>query len=130
MALSAVMVISAASIFTFTATMNGSVSEKGVVTVTVGSTTYNSGESFPVNWGSVTAGQTYTKQITIHNGLNAAVTPSITSTLSSTYGTITLSSTSSIAAGADATVNIVFTVSGTAPSGTITEWTATLTASS
>jgi hypothetical protein len=130
MALSAVMVISAASLFSFNVNMNANVLEAGAVTVTVDSTTYNTGESFAVNWGDVQPGQTYTKSVTIHNNVNAVVTPSITSTLSSAYGTITLSSLTPIAANTDATVNIVFTVSSTAPAGTISAWTAALSATS
>lgn len=127
MALSAVMVISAASLFTFNVNMNANVTT-GVVTITYDGTTYNSGDSFSINWTTVDPGQTYTRAVTIHNGVSAPVTPSITSTLSSTYGTITLSSTTPIAIGADATVNIVFTVSGTAPAGVVPAWTATLSA--
>ncbi len=130
MALSAVMVISAASLFTLNSNMTATVNEKGIVTVTIDSTTYTDGESFDIAWGPVDPGQTYTKQITIHNNVNTPVTPSIISDLSATYGTITLSNTDSIAAGGDVDVNIEFTVSSTAPAGAIPAWTATLIASS
>ncbi len=61
-------------------------------------TTYMSGESITIDWGNVAPGQTYTKSVTIHNDVNAQITPGITSTLSSTYGTITLSTIPPIAA--------------------------------
>jgi hypothetical protein len=127
-ALSVVMLVSAASYLTFTFNMTGTVLEGGTVTVTIGTTTYNTGDSFPIAWDTVSPGQTYTQSITIHNNVNNAVIPGIATTLSSTYGTITLSSVAPIAANGQTTVNIVFTVSGTAPAGAIPAWTATLTA--
>ena len=129
-ALSAVMLVSAVSYLTFNFNMTGTVGEGGTVTVTIGTTTYNTGDSFPIAWGTVSPGQTYTQSITIHNNVNAAVTPGIATTLSSTYGTITLSSTAVIPANGQTTVNVVFTVSSTAPAGAIPAWTATLTAAS
>jgi hypothetical protein len=134
-ALSVVMLVSAASYLTFTFNMTGTIAEGGTVTVTIGTTTYNTGQSLDINWNTIAAGnvvpvQTYTQSITIHNNVNNAVTPGIATTLSSTYGTITLSSTTAIPANGQTTVNVVFTVSSTAPAGAIPAWTATLTAAS
>lgn len=124
------MVISAAITYNMSVTMNANVAEVGSVTATVDSTTYNTGDSLSINWGTITPGQTYTKTVTIHNGANIAVTPNLTNTLPSTYGTISLSSTSSIPMYSDATVNIVFQVAATAPAGAIPGWTAAFSASS
>lgn len=129
-ALSAVMVISAAITYNLTTNMNANIAEVGSVTVTVDSTTYNTGDALSINWGTVTPGQTYTKAVTIHNGANIAVTPSLTSTLPATYGTITLSSTSTVPLYSDSTVNIVFQVAATAPAGAVPGWTAAFSASS
>jgi hypothetical protein len=129
-ALSAVMLVSAVSYLTFTFNMTGTVLEGGTVTVTIDNTSYNTGDSLPIAWGSVSPGQQYTHSITIHNNVNTPVTPGIATTLSSTYGTIALSSTTAIPANGQATVNVVFSVSSTAPAGAIPTWTATLTAAS
>jgi hypothetical protein len=130
LALSVVMLVSAASYLTFTFNMTGTVGEGGTVTVNIGGTTYNTGDSFPIAWGTVSPGQTYTQSITIHNNVNTPVTPGISTSLSSTYGTITLSSNAAIPANGQTTVNVVFTVSSSAPAGAIPAWTATLTAAS
>jgi hypothetical protein len=130
LALSAIMVISAAITYNLSTSMNANIAEAGSVTVTVDSTTYNTGDSLSINWGTVTPGQTYTKAVTIHNSANIAITPSLTNTLPSTYGTISLSSASPIPMYSDATVNIVFQVAATAPAGAVPSWTAAFSASS
>lgn len=130
MALSAIMVISAAVTYNLTFNNSGTVTEQGAITVAYNGNTYNNSDSVSIDWGNIAPGQTYTKAVTIHNDVNAPITPGITSTLSSTYGTITLSSTTPIAANSEATVNVVLTVSSTALAGVIPAWTATFTASS
>ena len=129
-ALSAVMLVSALSYLTFTFNMNATVVEGGTVTVTIGSTTYNTGQSLALNWGTVTPGQQYTQAITIHNDVNNAVTPSIATTSLPSGWTLALSSTAAIPANSDAALNLVLTVSSTAPAGSTPAWTATLTAAS
>jgi flagellar basal body-associated protein FliL len=65
-ALSAIMVISAATIYTFNFSMNAKVDETGTVTITVGGVTYNNNDQLTVDWSSVTPGLN-TYQVTIHN---------------------------------------------------------------
>jgi hypothetical protein len=129
-ALSAIMLVSAVSYLTFTFNMNANVTEGGTVTVTIGSTTYNTGQSLSVDWGSVTPGQVKTQAITIHNNVNAPVTPSIAATGLPSGWSLALSSTAAIPAFSDAPMNLVLTVSSTAPAGPVTAWTATLSAAS
>ena len=122
------MVISAAVSYTLIFPMAGNVAQQGAVTVTYDGNYLQQWRIFLIDWGTVAPGQTYTKSVTIHNGVNTPVTPGITSTLSTTYGTISLSSNNPIAPNSDATVDVVLTVSSTAPAGAIPAWTATFTA--
>ena len=129
-ALSSVMIVSAASYLTLTLNMNATVAESGTVTVTIDGTTYNTGQSLSINWGTVTPGQQYTHSITIHNNVNNAVTPAVATTGLPSGWTLALSSNAAIPATSDATLNLVLTVSSTAPAGSTPAWTATLTAAS
>jgi hypothetical protein len=128
--LSAIMLVSAVSYLTFTFNMNATVGEGGTVTVTIGSNTYNTGQSLAIDWGTVAPGQTYNQAITIHNNVNAPVTPSIATTGLPSGWTIGLSSNTAIPANSDATMNVVLTVASNAPSGPVSAWTATLSAAS
>jgi hypothetical protein len=126
-ALSAIMVISAATVYTFNTTNQATVPISGTVTVTIGSTTYNDGQTLPIDWGVVSIGQN-TKQITINSIVNTPVTPAITSSNLPSGWTLTLSNTNPISAGASVTMNIVLTV----PSGALAtsyNWNAQITAS-
>lgn len=127
-ALSSIMLISAALLYTLNFNMNTTVAESGSVTVTIDSTTYTNGQSLSINWSSVTPGQQYNKAITIHNGVNNAVTPALGTTGLPSGWSLTLSDTSSIPANSEVTRNIVLTVPSGALAGT-SSWTAKLTAS-
>lgn len=129
MALSSILLISAALIFTLNFNMNATVAETGAVTVTIGSTTYNNGETLSIDWGTVTPGQTYSNVVTIHNNVNKAVTPAITPTNLPSGWTLTLNDTSSIPAKSDSVRSIVLTVPSNALASS-PSWTATLTATS
>jgi hypothetical protein len=128
-ALSAIMLISAAYLYTLSFSMTANVAEAGTVTVTIDSTTYNSGDSLNLAWGTVVPGQQYTKAITINNNVNNAVTPSIVATGLPSGWTLTLSDTSAIAAKGTATRNVTLSVPSNAVSGS-SSWTASLTVSS
>ncbi|MCW4000975.1 MAG: hypothetical protein NWE93_12120 [Candidatus Bathyarchaeota archaeon] len=124
-ALSAIMIISAASVFTMTMPMTANVAQTGAVTVTINSVNYNTGQSLNIDWGNVASGQVITKEITINNQVNTAVTPSISTTDIPAGWTLELSSTSPISAFGSSTCNIVLTV-GTNPVMADYSWSATL----
>ena len=128
--LSAVMLVSAVSYLTFTFNMNATVVEGGTVTVTIGSTTYTTGQSLSIDWGSVTPGQVKTQAIIIHNNVNAPVTPSIANTGLPSGWSLAISNTTAIPAFSDSTMNVVLTVSSTASAGAVPAWTSTLSAAS
>ncbi len=122
--LSAVMVISAASLFTLDFNMSANVEEAGAVTVTVDSTVYTNGQSLSIDWGNVVSGE-YTKDITITNNVNKAVTPSLSTTGLPGGWTLTLSDTSAISAFGEVTRTLVLNV----PSSQVADsysWSATL----
>ena len=125
-ALSALMVISAAITYTLNFNMSANVAESGTVTITIGSTDYTNGQSLNINWGTVTPGQPSNQAITIHNNVNNAVTPSIVATGLPTGWTLTLSDTSAISAFGTVTRNIVLNVPSNALASN-PSWTAVLT---
>jgi hypothetical protein len=127
-ALSAILLISAATIFTLNFSMNATVGQTGAVTVTIDSTVYNNGESLSINWSTVTPGETYSKDVIIHNGVNNVVTPALGSTGLPSGWTLTLNDTSTVAANSDAARSIVLTVPAGALAGA-QSWSATFTAS-
>jgi len=109
--------------------MYANVPASGTVTVTIGTTTYNDGETLTnFAWGDVHSGDN-TQQVTITNNRNEAVTPSIAATGLPTGWTLTLSSTASIPAGQSATVNMVLNVP-TNPAAGSYSWSAVLNAAS
>jgi hypothetical protein len=128
-ALSALMVISAAITYTLSFNMSANVAESGTVTITIGSTDYTNGQSLNINWGTVTPGQQSTQAITIHNNVNNAVTPSIVATGLPTGWTLTLSDTSAISAFGTVSRNLVLSVPSNALASN-PSWTAVLTVSS
>lgn len=123
--LSTIMVISAAYTYQIGFEMRANVAESGAVTVTIDSTTYNTGQSLDIDWGSVSPGGTYNKQITIHNGVNNAVTPSLSITNLPASWSLTLSSNAAIPANSDSTITIILTVPSGAVAGS-SSWTASL----
>jgi len=128
-ALSAVMIISAASYFTMNIGMTANVQEGGTVTVTIDSTTYQSGATLDINWGDIVAGQSYNREITINNQVNTAVTPSISTTGTLPGGSsITLSDTSEIPAFGSRNCNLVLNVGPNPVMGSYT-WSAVLSVS-
>jgi hypothetical protein len=138
-ALSAIMVISAATIFRVNINMNASVSPSstptpnpsptptptGTVTIVIGTTTYTDGQTIDnFGWGTVHSGDN-TQEITINNNRNEAVTPSIATTGLPTGWTLSLSNTNPILAGQSVQMNIVLHVPSDAASGSYS-WTAEL----
>ncbi len=128
-ALSAIMVLSAAVIYTLNFNMNATVAESGSITVTIDGTAYADGESLAIDWGSVTPGQQHNKTITITSTRNQPVTPSIAATGLPTGWTLALNDTSPIPAFGSSARNIVLTVPSDAEAGT-SSWSAALTVSS
>ncbi len=131
-ALSAIMLISAAAIFSLNFDMNATVPPTGAVTVTIGSTTYSDDESLSIDWGTVTPGTPMTTTVIINNGANYPVTPAIEATglpTAPSGWSLTLNDTSTIPAYTNVTRDIVLTVPIGALAGT-PSWTAKLTASS
>ncbi len=128
-ALSAIMVISAATVYTLNFTsMTANVPYLGDITITIGSTTYSNGQSLPLDWGTVNVGIN-TMSITIHNLSIAPVTPAIVSGGLPSGWQLTLSSTAAISAGQSSTINIVLTVPSGVAMGSYGPWTAMITAS-
>ena len=128
-ALSAIMVISAALTYTLNFNMNANVLESGAVTITIGGTTYNNNDNLAINWTTVTPGQQYTKTMTITSTVNNAVTPTLTPTGLPSGWTLTLSDTSAIPAKGTVTRDLVLTVPSDALASS-PSWTAVLTVSS
>jgi hypothetical protein len=129
LALSSLMIISAAVTYTLNFNMSANVAEAGTVTITIGSTDYTNGQSLNINWGTVNAGQQYTQAITIRNNVNNAVTPSIVATGLPAGWTLTLNDTSAISAFGTVSRNLVLNV----PSNALVSnpsWTAVLTVTS
>lgn len=127
-ALSAIMVISAATIYSLNFTMNANVAQAGTVTITVNNTNYTNGQALTLDWGTVTSGQN-TVSIKIYNNVNAPVTPSIGTTNLPTDWTLNLSDVSSIPANGVVTRTLVLTVPANPTAGPYT-WSAILNVSS
>jgi len=128
-ALSAIMLISAATIYTLNfTTMTANVAQSGTVTVTVNTQNYTNGQSLTFDWGTVAIGQN-TLSIIIYNNVNAPVTPSITPTNLPSGWTLTLSDTSAISAYGTVTRSLELTVPSNPTAGDYS-WSATLNVSS
>ena len=128
-ALSAIMLISAAAIYTtLTLNMTATVAEAGTVTITINNVNYTNTQTLSVDWGSVVAGAN-NYQIKIYSNVNTAVTPSVTPTGLPTGWTLTLSDTSAIPANGVVTRNLVLTVPSDPTSGSYS-WSAVLNVSS
>jgi hypothetical protein len=110
--------------------MNATVPASGTVTVTIGATTYNDGQTITnFGWGNVHSGDN-TQQISITNNRNEAVSASITATGLPAGWTLTLSSTAaSIPAGQTVPVNMVLNVPSGFAAGSYS-WSAVLNAAS
>lgn len=127
--LSAVMLISAATIYTsLTLNMSANVLEAGSVTITINNVNYTNTQSLAVGFGSIGAG-TNEVAIKIYNNVNTAVTPSITPTGLPTGWTLTLSDTSSIPVNGVVTRSLVLTVPSSPTAGSYS-WSAVLNVSS
>jgi hypothetical protein len=127
-ALSAIMIVSAALVYTLNSTQQTIVPPLGSVTITIDTTTYNTGQTWDYTWLNPSIGTPNVKSITINNLYNTIVTPAIVATGLPTGWTLTLSSTDPIAAGASVQRDVVLTI----PSGTAAgpySWSAQITAS-
>ncbi len=127
-ALSAIMVISATTIYSLNFNMNANIAPSGTVTITIGSTDYTNGQTLDINWTTVNVGAN-NQAITIHNNVNTPVTPSIVGTGLPSGWTLTLSDNSAISAFGTTTINIVLTVPSNQAAGPYS-WTAVLNVSS
>jgi hypothetical protein len=128
-ALSAVMLISAATIYTsLTLNMTANIAEAGTVTITLNNVNYTNTQTLPVAWGTVVAGAN-NYEVKIYNNVNAAVTPVITPTGLPTGWTLTLSDNSAIAPNGVVTRNLVLTVPSNPTAGSYS-WSAVLNVSS
>ena len=109
-ALSAITLISASVLFSYSLSMSATVAPQGSVKITIDATDYTNGAPITINWGTVQWGAN-NKTITITNNVNAALTPSIRSSPSLPTGwTLTLSLSQPIAAGGSATGTLTLNV--------------------
>lgn len=127
-ALSLVVVISAAVMYTFNVNMTATVATQGTVTVTINGQNYANGQAITLNWGTVQWGAN-TQSITIINNANVAVTPSLAASSLPSGWTLTLSLNQAIAAGQQATGTLTLDVPSGSSSGTYSSMTATIIAS-
>jgi hypothetical protein len=126
--LSLVLLVSAASYLSFTFNMSATVAEAGAVTITVDSTTYNTGESMSFNWGTVSVGAN-THIVTITSTVNKNVTASISAPGIPSGWTLGLNDTSAIPAFGTVTRELVLTVPSNPTAGTFS-WSSVLTVTS
>jgi hypothetical protein len=109
-ALSAITLISASILYSYSLSMSATVAPQGSVKITIDATDYTNGAPITINWGTVQWGAN-NKTITITNNANAALTPSIRASPSLPTGwTLTLSLSSPIAAGGSATGTLALNV--------------------
>jgi hypothetical protein len=128
-ALSAIMLISAATIYTtLTLNMTAHVAEAGTVTITINNVNYTNAQTLSLPWNTVNVGDN-TVAVKIYNNVNTAVTPTITPTGLPTGWTLTLSDTGSIPARGVVTRNLVLTVPADSNAGDYS-WSAVLNVSS
>ena len=127
-AISAVLLVSAASYLSFTFNMTATVGESGAVTVTVDGTTYSDGQNMNLNWGTVTAGDN-SHTVTITSTVNKAVTPSISAPGLPSGWSLNLNDTSAIPAFGTVTRSLVLTVP-TNPTAGSYSWSAVLSVTS
>jgi uncharacterized membrane protein len=128
-ALSAIMLVSAAYLYTLSFNMSAYVAESGDIIVTYNGTDYGNATSLSLNWGTVVPGQTTNRSIIINNNVNNAVTPSLSNTGLPSGWTITLSDTSAISAKTSVTRYLILSVPNDAGAGT-SSWTTVLNISS
>jgi hypothetical protein len=109
-ALSAITLISASVLFSFSLNMIATAAPQGSVKITIDATDYTNGAPITINWGTVQWGAN-SKTITITNNVNLALTPSIRASPSLPTGwTLTLSLSQPIAAGGSATGTLTLNV--------------------
>lgn len=127
-ALSAIMIVSAALVYTLNSTQDTTVPPIGTVTITIDTVTYTTGQTWDFTWLNPEIGTPNVKAITINNNYNTPITPALVATGLPAGWTLTLSSTDPIANGASVQRNVVLTI----PSGTAAgpySWSAQITAS-